>query len=261
MQALGIDIGSRTIKTVLIADGTVLRREVADATSRPSAVIRELLAAYKAETRIVATGYGRHLADPDGIRTVTEIRACARGIAALGHAPCSVIDIGGQDVKTIILGEKGTIVKFEMNDRCAAGTGRFLEIMADKLEYPPDAFGEAALSGKEHLTISSLCTVFAESEVIGLLNRDCRREDIARALHKSAIKKISGMHKRIAKDSLPVILAGGGALNSAIAQLLEYELNCPVTVAEHPQTVTATGAALIAASTSSSYTGSPLQVH
>ncbi len=243
-DCLGIDIGSRTIKLVHLAGDTVSRREVADATSRPAEVVATLLADHPG-IPCLATGYGRHLLEIHDIPSVTEIKACARGVASLYGGNRTVIDIGGQDVKVIVLDDRGKVSRFEMNDRCAAGTGKFLEIMAQRLDYTLKDFGRAALAGSDSLTISSLCTVFAESEVIGLLNRSERREDIARAIHRSVIKKVSGMFKRIAPPGGSVTAVGGGVRNQAVVQLLEGELQRPIDVPEHPQIVAALGAALL----------------
>ena len=246
MKSLGIDIGSRTIKAVLLNDGVIERWEVVDATSRPSDIAYEMISLYK-DIPTVATGYGRYLLEIEDIPSVTEIKACARGANHLCNNPRMVIDIGGQDLKVISLDINGKIAKFEMNDRCAAGTGKFLEIMAEKLDFPISGFGEAALRGKDRITISSLCTVFAESEVIGLINRNEPPEDIAFAVHRSAIKKISGMYKRIApSESFPAYLVGGGAQNRAIQTMLEKELNTTVIVPPNPQIVIALGAGIIA---------------
>lgn len=246
MQALGIDIGSRTIKTVLLTGKNIECWEVADATSRPSEIAQKMLASYK-DIPVVATGYGRHLLEIEGIPSITEIKACASGVHHVFNDARLIIDIGGQDLKVISLDITGKVAKFEMNDRCAAGTGKFMEIMAEKLNFEISSFGDAALRGKERITISSLCTVFAESEVIGLLNRNESPEDIAYAVHQSAVKKISGMYKRISSSShFPVHLVGGGALNHAICTLIEKELNAVVIVPENPQIIIALGAGIIA---------------
>jgi predicted CoA-substrate-specific enzyme activase len=245
MRSLGIDIGSRTIKVVVLGEGGIEHGEVVEATSRPSRVATELLSRFGG-IPAVATGYGRALLEHSHIPSITEIKACALGTRLLCPAARTIIDIGGQDVKVIALDSRGKVAKFEMNDRCAAGTGKFLEIMAQKLDYPLWQFGQAALQGTPRLVISSLCTVFAESEVIGLLNRDEPPEDIALAVHYSAVKKIAGMHKRIAETAQPVHLVGGGALNSALQKLLGEELGTSVVVPPHPQWVVALGASIAA---------------
>lgn len=247
MKSAGIDIGSRTIKTVILENGTVIHREVADATSRPSEVAKARLRELS-DIPVVATGYGRNLLELEGISSVTEIKACAYGSRFREPEAQVLIDIGGQDLKTVLLDTNGKVMKFEMNDRCAAGTGKFLEIMAGKLEYDINGFGTAALAGSEGLTISSLCTVFAESEVIGLLNKGAPRTDIARAVHQSVVKKITGMCKRLDISLSTIHLTGGGALNRALAVFLEAELGVTVIVPDDPQSIVALGAAVIAGS-------------
>ena len=246
MKSLGIDIGSRTIKTVVLSDGNIEQWEVADATSRPSETAGKMLAQHRG-IPVTATGYGRHLLGIYDIPSITEIKACATGIRHLYDDARLIIDIGGQDLKVIFLDTKGKIAKFEMNDRCAAGTGKFLEIMAEKLDYKLSEFGNAALEGKDRIRINSLCTVFAESEVIGLLNRDEPPEDIAYALHQSVIGKISGMLKRVSlQPDFPVYLVGGGALNRAIGKLIEKNLSIVVRIPDNPQIIAALGAGVIA---------------
>ncbi|MFW5774729.1 MAG: acyl-CoA dehydratase activase [Chitinivibrionales bacterium] len=245
MKSVGIDIGSRTIKSVVMSENGILEWDIADAVSRPARIAGEMLARY-AGVPVVATGYGRQLLQKQGVPAVTEIKACARGVRHLYDDARGIIDVGGQDLKVICLDKKGKVAKFEMNDRCAAGTGKFLEIMAEKLGFDIADFGDAALRGRDTITISSLCTVFAESEVIGLLNRD-EPIDIACAVHRSAVAKITSMYKRICSTpDLPVYLVGGGALNKAVAKLLEKELQSVVKVAGNPQIVVAVGASVIA---------------
>jgi predicted CoA-substrate-specific enzyme activase len=246
MQSLGIDIGSRTIKTVALDNGRISEWEVADASSRPAETARHLLAKHPG-AKVVATGYGRHLLEIDDISSVTEIKACARGVSRCCSDVRVIVDIGGQDLKAIALDTRGKIAKFEMNDRCAAGTGRFLEIMAEKLGYPVSAFGQAAREGAPGIQISALCTVFAESEVIGLLNKGAPRGDIALALHQSVVRKVTGMYKRLGAEAAPVVLVGGGALNECIQWLLQDTLGVAVIVPENPQIIVALGAAVIAA--------------
>jgi predicted CoA-substrate-specific enzyme activase len=246
MKFLGIDIGSRTIKAVLVDHDRIEWSEVVDATSAPLRVARSILDKYPG-IAAMATGYGRHLLEMQEVPSITEIKACAQGVKTLCPAVRSIIDIGGQDIKIIVLDNKGKIAKFEMNDRCAAGTGRFLEIMAEKLDLSLDEFSREALCGSDTITISSLCTVFAESEVIGLLNGNRQRNDIARAVHRSVTRKIGGMVKRIADPGLPVVIAGGGALNPAVVSILRAELGADIRPLDNPQLACALGAALIGA--------------
>ena len=195
----------------------------------------------------MATGYGRDMMEIGrGVPTVTEIKAHARGAHHLFSNAEAVIDIGGQDLKVIRLDAKGRVRRFEMNDRCAAGTGRFLEVMAERLGYATAQMGQAALRGSPRVRINSTCTVFAESEVIGLLSRGACREDIARALHVSVVTKIVSMWKRVSDGASRTVLTGGGAMNPGLVQPLRAALGCEVLVPAQPQIVGAVGAALLA---------------
>jgi (R)-2-hydroxyacyl-CoA dehydratese activating ATPase len=158
-----------------------------------------------------------------------------------------VIDIGGQDSKVILLGNgSGAFADFEMNDRCAAGTGRFLEVMARLLGFGIEEFGQAACEAGEMITLSSMCTVFAESEVISLLAAGRDRKSIALGLHRSIADRVYPLAARF-DTSGEVVMAGGVALNPCLVGLLSEKLGRPVAVPEHPQIVTAVGAALAAA--------------
>ncbi|MBD3344040.1 MAG: 3-hydroxyacyl-ACP dehydratase [Chitinivibrionales bacterium] len=246
MGTCGIDIGSRTIKMVFLTKGSLSRWEVMDSGSYPLKTARRLLAQFP-ECPTMATGYGRHLLELENIPSVTEIKACARGARHFFPEAGSVIDIGGQDLKVIVLDKNGKTARFEMNDRCAAGTGKFLEIMAATLECSLQSFGAMALKGKESVRLNSMCTVFAESEVISLLNRNCPKEDIALALHTSVVKKISSMYSRLSGTAETIVLAGGGAYNTGLVALLEKSLKKRILVPDNPQIVVAAGAALLAA--------------
>ena len=212
-----------------MAEGRILRRELADASSRPREVARDLLRSLPAGIRVLATGYGRDLLEVEhGLPSITEIKAHAAGARFLAPGCTAVVDVGGQDVKVIRLDPAGRVQKFEMNDRCAAGTGKFLEIMAHRLGWSLDAFPAAARTGADGVAISSMCAVFAESEVIGLLNRGCRREDVARAVHTSIARRIAGMFSRAggnARDE--VLFTGGGAHNECLVAILADLLPCP----------------------------------
>lgn len=162
----------------------------------------------------------------------------------------TVLDIGGQDSKAISLFENGKVKKFEMNDRCAAGTGKFLEIMAKTLGYDIEEFGREALLAENDLNISSMCTVFAESEVTSLIAKGNNRREIARRLHTSVIRRAVGMIKRVSYDG-KIVFTGGVAQNRCMSLLLEQKLGCEVLVPELPQFVGALGAALISAETAS----------
>ncbi len=246
----GLDLGSTTLKLVLMEEGQILRRELERSVSHPHDTARRLLTLVPSGCRILATGYGRDLMEVEHqIPTITEIKAHAVGARFLAPDCSAVIDIGGQDVKAIRLDGTGRVSKFEMNERCAAGTGMFLEVMARRLGYPLDAFKNAALEGSDHLTINALCTVFAESEVVGLLNRGQAREDIARALHRSIAKRITAMCGRLGLGPADRgLVTGGGAHNGCLVAFLQSLLGCPLEPSDSSQFAGAIGCALITAS-------------
>ena len=240
--AAGIDIGSVTVKLVEAdGNGAVVRREVVDAGFDPRATAETLLASLPENARLMATGYGRELVEAPSI---TELKAHAMGARFLFPDCSCLIDIGGQDVKIVYLDNKGKVAKFEMNDRCAAGTGKFLEIMAGRLGFTLDEFAEAALAGGDTVTISSMCTVFAESEVVGLVNRGQNRQDIAAALHRAVVVRVASMYKRLEPGLGRIVLSGGGGRNRALAVMLEKSIGTKLTVAPDPQIVGALGCAI-----------------
>lgn len=244
MKTVGVDIGSRTIKFVLVRDGEILFQELQETGYQPVEKIQAVLKNLRYD-RLVATGYGRGLLEISAeCQTVTEIKAFARGIYALYPDASTILDIGGQDCKVISLARNGKILKFEMNDRCAAGTGKFLEIMAKTLGLPLSEFGEAALKSKNVIQITNMCTVFAESEVVSLIAQNKNRVDIARAVHEAVFKRVSSMLKRSGRTG-HLIFAGGGALNPCLAQLVRKFWNNKVSVPPAPQMVGAYGAALL----------------
>ena len=161
MRLAGIDIGSRTIELVVLKHSEIIETKQADSGFDPMTQAREMLEGM-GHDHIMATGYGRHLVElAFDTPTVTEIKAYAVGAKALYPEVRTILDIGGQDSKAIAVNAAGKVTKFEMNDRCAAGTGKFLEIMAQTLGYTIDHFGEEALKAQKEIQISSMCTVFA----------------------------------------------------------------------------------------------------
>lgn len=244
MICAGLDVGSRTIVLVML-DGDILDSAILDTGVNPLRRCQELLAG-KGYERLVVTGYGRHLVAPTvGGEVVSEIGAYAVGSRYLYPDCRTVLDIGGQDSKVISLSEKGEVQKFEMNDRCAAGTGKFLEIMANTLEVNIGDLGDLALTASKVVQINSLCTVFAESEVVSLISRGEESSAIALALHEAIATRIVGMVRRIGlKDG--IVFAGGAALNKCLRQLLSEKLGVEITVPNDPQIVGALGAALLA---------------
>ncbi len=245
MKTAGIDIGSRYIKFVLLEDNRLLDFQRRETGHKPLSICREMVE-NKEPYRLVATGYGRHLLEVHGdVKTITEIKAVARGARDLFPSCRTIIDIGGQDTKVISLSKDGIVENFEMNDRCAAGTGRFLEIMAKALGYDPESFGDACGDNPGTVKINSLCTVFAESEVISLITKGEKREVIAHALHESIVSRVVALAKRVGvKDD--VVFAGGCAKNSSLKRMLEERLQQRIYVHDNPHMLAALGAALYA---------------
>lgn len=228
----------------MVDAGRLVHSRVVDTGTDPLARAQELLDGYHAEL-VVATGYGRHLArEKLGCRAVTEIRAHALGASWLFPECRTVIDIGGQDSKAIRV-SAGKHANFEMNDRCAAGTGRFLEVMAAALGYTLAEFGRAALDTAESVPVNSMCTVFSESEVVSLIARGADKHSIARGLHESIVDRLLALVGRVGVES-EVVLTGGVALNPCIHALLERKLGVRLLVPDEPQIVGAIGAALSA---------------
>lgn len=244
MRVLGLDIGSRSVDAVWLEGGQTVDAAVADSGFDPQAAARGFVAR-GAHDVIVATGYGRHAArEAFDCDVVTEIKAYGTGVHALFPSASSVLDIGGQDTKVIVLGADGRVVDFEMNDKCAAGTGKFLEVMARALGFDLERMAAEALSVEGGgIQISSMCTVFAESEVTGLVHRGEDRAAIARGLHDSIAKRTLGSLKRI-RATGPLVFAGGVANNAAMVRLIREGFNGEVLVPSAAQTVGALGAAL-----------------
>lgn len=245
MRYAGIDIGSRSIELVVIENGKVALMKQADTGFDPVSAARKIIkeAEYDA---ITATGYGRNLFEIsfEG-ETVTEIKAHAKGARFIFPDALTILDIGGQDSKAIQMNADGKVIKFEMNDRCAAGTGKFLEIMARSLGFSIENFGKIALDAEKSLEINSMCTVFAESEVTSLVAKGHKRDEIAKGLHISVVKRAVSMLKKISNNQ-EIVFSGGVANNPCMVKFLEDITQSNVLVPETPQMTGALGAALIA---------------
>ncbi len=245
MRQAGIDIGSRSIELVVLENGRVVTSRQAISGHNPVERVKELLTDITFDS-MMATGYGRGIVEVAfDFPTITEIKAYGTGAAALYPGIRGVLDIGGQDTKVITLDGKGKVLKFEMNDKCAAGTGKFLEMMESTLGYEKNTMGAMAMSGKKGVEINSMCAVFAESEVTSLMAKGCDRADIALAIHQSICRRAIGMIRR-QNIGFPLMFAGGVANNSCMVQLLREALGKEVIVPETPHFVGAYGAALLA---------------
>lgn len=241
----GLDIGSRTIALVEWDGKQIIHTEVADTGTDPLGNARAILHGRTFDW-LVATGYGRHLATERQVadEVISEIKAYGLGAYHLYPDVGTVLDIGGQDSKAIRVGSDGRVLRFEMNDRCAAGTGRFLENMARTLGMDVEAFGPHALAADGHpVRISSMCTVFAESEVVSLIARGEDSQRVALGLHQAIVDRVGSMVRRVGVQER-FVFAGGVARNPCMQQLFSAALDLPVAVPDDPQIVGALGAAL-----------------
>lgn len=247
MAVCGIDVGSRTIKVVFFDPDSdqVLETRRIETTYNPLGQCLKVLDGLSA-SQVVATGYGRKLVQEYfKSESITEILAHALGAFHIFPRCRSILDIGGQDTKAIALDSTGRVAKFEMNDRCAAGTGKFLEFMATSFQIPVERFGDFALEGRPGLTINSMCTVFAESEATSLMARGHLPQDIAFALHQSVVRRSLSMLKRVFLNG-PLVFSGGVAFNRCMKELLRQEFPSELLVAPEPDILGALGAALYA---------------
>jgi predicted CoA-substrate-specific enzyme activase len=254
MYSVGIDIGSLTTKIVLMSGEKIIdkvqNRSLHNFTAIGTQLFHQILEQNNLTAgdigNIYSTGYGRHSIPELTSNIISEISAHARGVQYYLPKVQSIIDIGGQDSKVIKFNPKtATVIDFQMNDKCAAGTGRFLEVMADALEIPIENLGNLALQSKSPVQISSTCTVFAESEVIGHFAQGTAKQDIAAGIHNSIAKRVASMAKRV-RIAEPIAFCGGVALNPAVKIALEHELKLKLSVPKYPQFTGAIGAALIA---------------
>ena len=252
MITAGIDIGSITAKAALVKDKTLLGTLVIPTGYNPvkaaQTVFEQLIGnagiAKEDVSAIVSTGYGRNsVAFADN--AMTEIICHGAGAHFSNPDIKGIIDVGGQDSKAIIMDEKGRVKDFAMNDKCAAGTGRFLEVMARALEVNLDDFGKMSLNAENPSIISSICTVFAESEIISLISKGEKRENIIAGIHNSISVRVVAMAGRIGLTA-PVMMTGGVAKNIGVVKALEKKTGHPIFVSKEAQIAGAIGAAIIA---------------
>lgn len=252
MYYVGIDVGSVAAKAVLIEDGKILAKIIRPTGWSPKEAGREVFDAVLAEAGvsedqvagIVGTGYGRVALDFID-KAVTEITCHALGANYFFPNNNLVIDIGGQDSKAILVNPNGKVLNFVMNDKCAAGTGRFLQVIAMTLGLEVSQLKD--LPNAEPSAINSMCTVFAESEVVSLLAQGVSKERIVSGLYQSIARRTSSMASSL-EPVQGVIFTGGVAKIPGMQAALSKALNCPVDVPEDPQIIGALGAAIVASS-------------
>ena len=250
---MGIDFGSTTAKTVILdLKGRVVSSSVAHmgavsgdgVKASISNALEQAGITQEDVGRTVSTGYGRRMLDIAD-KNFTEITCHARGAVAMVPDARLVIDIGGQDSKVIAVDSNGLVAQFAMNDRCAAGTGKFLEVLARAMEIDLEKMGGVALEAKEELKISSMCATFAETEVISLLAEGNTKPNVLGAVHAAIASRTLGLVGRVGKKG-PVVMTGGVAKNQAAVHYIEKALGMPLILPETPQIAGALGAALIA---------------
>jgi predicted CoA-substrate-specific enzyme activase len=250
---LGVDIGSSSSKAVILDEQKkVLSTAVINTGTGTQGPEKAVVAALE-QARLsiadiqytVVTGYGRITYDKAD-KQITEISCHGRGAFFLAPQAKTIIDIGGQDAKIIRLDNTGKIEKFVMNEKCAAGTGRFLEVMARILDCGIGELSNLALRATKEITISSTCTVFAESEVISQLAAGAAKEDVAQGAHRSVANRIAGLAARIGVRQ-EIVMTGGVALNTSMVACLAQEIGQNISVLPMTQVIGALGAAIYAA--------------
>lgn len=249
---LGIDIGSSSTKAAIIKEDHTLAAvsvvNLGTGTNAHTQVVDDVLqkAGITAEDiqYTVATGYGR-VNYKEADKQITEITCHAKGVNLLVSDAKTIVDIGGQDAKVIKLDGNGKVANFVMNEKCAAGTGRFLEVMARVLGCKLDELSGLAEKAEKEISINNVCTVFAESEVISRLSAGESVYDVARGSHVAIAKRVMGMCNRVGYEP-KVVMTGGVALNADMVHCLAKEMGCPVEVVPHCQAAGAIGAAAFA---------------
>ncbi len=247
----GIDIGSRTIEAVLYDGAQVIDARLTDTGSQPRENARKLFSDLlgvsgmgRGDVKVVATGYGRNYFE-EADRVASEILCHAKGVSYIFPNARTVIDIGGQYSKLISIGKDGKVVSFAMNDRCAAGTGKFIEMVSLMLKVPLDEMGEAAERPGPVCEISSMCAVFAESEIIGLTQRGTPLDAVLRGVFRSVARRTLSMTGRVELID-DIVFTGGVALNRGVLRAIEDETGLKLLVPPEPQITGALGAAMIA---------------
>ena len=251
--AVGVDIGSLTAKSVVVDRDSnilsyrVIQGKIVDEAAAILSLKQALEDAALSDAEVgymVTTGYGRNMVS-FGDKNITEISCHGLGAQFLIPGVKTVIDIGGQDSKAIALNGHGKVVNFGMNDKCAAGTGRFLEVMAHALEVPLEDMGALSLTADQPEAISSICTVFAESEVISLTARGSSKLNIIAGIHEAIGRRMNSLVNQVGVNT-PVVMSGGVAKNVGVVRVLERLLETDIIVPQEPQIVGALGAALFA---------------
>ncbi|WP_239257059.1 acyl-CoA dehydratase activase [Listeria ilorinensis] len=246
MKAIGIDSGSTTTKGVLLENGQIIQTELLPTGGTPKEAMEAILSRFSHQSKIpvVTTGYGRKLIQAD--KSLTEITCHAKGAKWLAAETRNIIDIGGQDCKAIRLDALGAIEEFNMNDKCAAGTGRFIEVMLRTLGENISAI-DSFVENAHPVKINSMCTVFAESEIISLISKGEARNDIALGVLHSICSRVANQFARVSPSQKGIVFFSGGPSNSeAIRTILSHYIKRPVETHPLAQYTGAIGAAILA---------------
>jgi predicted CoA-substrate-specific enzyme activase len=246
----GIDIGSTMTKAVILKDGviaSVIGPTGPEQRRLANKVMEEALAkaalSFGGMTYIVSTGYGR-INVPFADKQVTEISCHAKGVSSLFPQARTIVDIGGQDSKAITIDQNGRVTNFIMNDKCAAGSGRFVEVIADTVGLKLDQMGDVSLQSTQPAPISNICTIWAQQEVASRLAEGTPIPDLIAGVHRSLADRVARMVKRL-KLQKEVILTGGGGKNRGLVKALSEQLNCEILVPPEPLITGALGAAIL----------------
>jgi predicted CoA-substrate-specific enzyme activase len=246
----GIDIGSTMTKAVILEDGVIAsvigptgpeQRRLANKVMEEA--LRKADLSFDAMTYIVSTGYGR-INVPFADKQVTEISCHARGVSSLFPQARTIVDIGGQDSKAITIDHNGRVTNFIMNDKCAAGSGRFVEVIADTVGLKLEQMGDVSLQSTHPAQISNICTIWAQQEVASRLAEGVPIPDLIAGVHRSLADRVARMVKRL-KLQKEVILTGGGGKNKGLVKALSEQLDCEILVPQEPLITGALGAALL----------------
>ncbi len=252
MIVAGIDVGSKFTKVLLMSDGLVIAKssiltgfdQAEAAVNALNAVVKEAKIAREDVRQIVATGSGKDEVDV-ATSSISEVGANARGIIAIFPSVRTVIDVGAEEARAVKCNEKGKVVDFAVNEKCAAGAGSFVESMGRAIEVSIEDFGPLSLKSTNAIAMSAQCAVFAESEVVSLIHAKTSQEDISRAVVDAIGNRVASMVRRIGIER-DMALVGGVAKNVGLLRSLEDELGKPILVPDDPEYVSALGAALTA---------------
>ena len=251
MIQVGIDVGAKFIKAVVVKDGNVVAREQVptgfeskeNAEKLFESIIKSAGISKDDVNSVTSTGSGRKVVD-FATKSVTDVTASSRGAISLHANVKTVIDVGAEEGRSIRCNEEGKIVDFAINEKCAAGAGSFTEAMARALEIPLEEFGDLSLKSSKEIPMNAQCAVFAESEVVSLLHAKTPKEDIAKAINDAVASRITSMVRKVGFEK-EIALVGGVAYNVGFINSLETDLQEKIIVPENPEFVGAYGAALI----------------